>query len=111
MGHGSLKSSVAGFCWLLEIASVCVRCCWVSGLLRLVMGLVEIGVGHSEVMARLCVVEIGVDSDGFCYGFQWPSLPRSLTPHRFEFLGYGLILWVYGVGLWLILDCGLWMVL
>ena len=75
------------------------------------MGLVEIGVGHGKVMARSCVVEMGVDSDGFCYGFRLPSPPRSLTPRRSKFLGCGLISWVYGVGLWLILDCGLWMVL
>ena len=36
---------------------------------------------------------------------------RNLAPYRYEFLGCGLISWVYGVGLWLILDCGLWMVL
>ena len=60
MGHGSLKSGVAGFCWSSEIANVWVRCCWVSRLLRLVMGLVEIG----EVMVRSWVVEMGVDSDG-----------------------------------------------
>ena len=69
MGYGSLKSHVAGFCWSSEIANVWVRCCWVSRLLRLVMGLVEIGMGHSEVMARSCMVEMGLDSDGFCYGF------------------------------------------
>ena len=33
-----------------EIASVWVWCCQVSGLLKLVMGLVEISVGHGEVM-------------------------------------------------------------
>ena len=69
MGRGSLKFGVAGFCWLSEIASIWVRCCWVSGLLRLVMGLEEISVGHNEVMARSCMVEMGVDSDGFCYVF------------------------------------------
>ena len=69
MGYGSLKSHVAGFCWSSEIANVWVRCCWVSRLLRLVMGLVEIGMGHSEVMARSCMVEMGMDSDGFCHGF------------------------------------------
>ena len=49
MGYGSLKSHVAGFCWSSEIANVWVRCCWVSRLFRLVMGLVEIGMGHNEV--------------------------------------------------------------
>ena len=33
------------------------------------MSLVEIDVGHGEVMARSCVVEMGVDSNGFCYEF------------------------------------------
>ena len=32
-----------------QIASVWVQCCWVYGLLRLVMGLVEISVVHGEV--------------------------------------------------------------
>ena len=41
----------------------------VARLLKLVMGLEEISVGHNEVMARSCMVEMGVDSDGFCYGF------------------------------------------
>ena len=74
------------------------------------MGLVEIDVGHCEVMAR------------FCYGLAWVqwvllwismaiTAPRNLAPHRSEFLGCGLISWVCGVGLWLILDYGLWMVL
>ena len=67
VGDGSLKSSVVGFCWSSEIASVWVWCCWVSGLVRLVMGLVEIGVGHDEVMVRSYVVEMGEGSDGFCY--------------------------------------------
>ena len=58
MGCGSLKSGVTGFCWSSKITSVWVRCCWVSGLLRLVMGLVEIGVGHGEVMC-------GGDGGGF----------------------------------------------
>ena len=58
MGRGSLKSGVARFCWLSKIASVWVRCCWVSGLLRLVMGLVEIGVGHGKVVR-------GGDEGGF----------------------------------------------
>jgi len=39
------------------------------------------------------------------------QLATSLAPHRSKFLGCGLISCVYGVGLWLILDCGLWMVL
>ena len=39
------------------------------------------------------------------------QLATGLAPHRSEFLGCGLISWVYGVVLWLILDCGLWMAL
>ena len=63
MGYGSLKSHVAGFCWSSEIANVWVRCCWVSRLLRLVMGLVEIGMGHSA-RGHGEVVH-GGDGDGF----------------------------------------------
>ena len=63
VGRGSLKFGVAGFCWLSEIASIWVRYCWVSGLLRLVMGLVEIDVGHGEVVR-------GGDGGGF----QWVLL-------------------------------------
>ena len=41
---------------------------WVSRLLKLVIGLVEIGVGHGEVTARSCVVEMGVDSAWLDFG-------------------------------------------
>ena len=78
--HGSLKSGVAGFCWSSKIASVWVWCCWVSRLLRLVMGLVVIDMGYGKVMAS------------FCYGSAWVrwvllwipmaiAAPRSLAPH------------------------------
>ena len=68
VGRGFLKSSVAAFCWLLKIANVWVQCCWVSRLLRLVMDLVEIGVGHGEVMVKSCVV-MGVGPMGFAMDF------------------------------------------
>ena len=71
------------------------------------MGLVEIDVGHYEVMAR------------FCYGLAWVqwvllwismaiTAPRNLAPHRSEFLGCGLISWVLWCGS--LVDFGLWVV-
>ena len=48
VGCGSWLSQVR-CCWVLLVVGDR-QCCWVSGLLRLVMGLVEIGVGHGEVV-------------------------------------------------------------
>ena len=93
-----------------------VWCCWVLlvigdrqclGLMLLGFWVAQIGDGFGGDWRGHGKVVRGGDGGGF----RWPSPPRNLTPHRSEFLGCGLILWVYGVGLWLILDCGLWMVL
>ena len=51
-------------------------------------------------------------SDGFCYGFRWPSPHLAILP--LTDLSFWVVGWFRGfcgVGLWLILDCGLWMVL
>ncbi|KAF3959627.1 hypothetical protein CMV_015577 [Castanea mollissima] len=95
VGRGSLKSGVAGFCWSSARSQRGGDGVDFSRLLRLVM-VVEIGVGHGEV-----------DSDGFCYrsltttalqvvdltaaDLTCRQLATGLAPHRFEFLGCGLI--------------------
>ena len=60
VGYGSRRS---------KIASVQVRCCWVSGLLKLVMGLVEIGVGHEDQHGtrRGQCFQVSIVRLGFCW--------------------------------------------